>query len=128
MVTSRLRILMAENKMAELQPPQSKGTTSGLSSYWNDMIDFMLMTKTIKPEIAKTIDDYFDKFGYATRRIKKPNRNARPYWTYTKTIGCTIIGSVPCDDMKKICSIYDNGITFWNDGNNVGNYDLDNTV
>lgn len=123
-----IRNLMAEKKIAELQPPQAKGTTTGLTSYWNDMIDFMLITKTIKPEIAKTIDDYFDKFGYATRRIKKPNRNARPYWTYTKTIGCTIIGSVPCDDMKKICSIYDNGITFWNDGNNVGNYDLDNTV
>ena len=120
--------LMSENKMAELQPPQAKGTTSGLSSYWNDMIDFLLITKTIKPEIAKTIDDYFDKFGYATRRIKTPNRNVRPHWTYTKTIGATITGSVPCDDMKKICSIYDNGITFWKDGNNVGNYGLDNTV
>lgn len=123
-----IKNLMTEKRMAELQPPQAKGTTSGLTSYWDNMIDFILMTKTIKPEIAKTIDDYFDKFGYATRRIKKPNRNARPYWTYTKTIGCTITGSVPCDDMRKICSIYDNGITFWNDGNNVGNYDLDNSV
>ena len=45
-----------------------------------------------------------------------------------KTVGATVTGSVPADDMKKICSIYDNGITFWKNGSEVGQYNLDNTV
>ena len=83
---------------------------------------------TITWQYAKTIDDYFTMYGYATRRIKKPNRNSRPHWNYVKTVGCTITGSVPCDDMKKIAEIYDNGITFWKKGSEVGDYSLDNTV
>lgn len=79
-------------------------------------------------EIIKSIDEYFDRYGYATKRNKIPNRNVRPHWTYTKTRGCTITGSVPCDDMRKICEIYDKGITFWRNGDSIGNYNLVNTV
>lgn len=80
------------------------------------------------PEKIHIIDEYFTRYGYATHRTKIPNRNVRPHWTYTKTIGCTITGSVPCDDMKKICSIYDNGITFWKNGDEIGNYALENSI
>lgn len=83
---------------------------------------------SVTAQYARIIDDYFTMFGYATRRCKKPNRNSRPHWNYVKTIGCTITGSVPSDDLKKICNIYDKGITFWKNGAEVGNYGLDNTV
>lgn len=83
---------------------------------------------SVTAEYARIIDNYFTMFGYATRRCKKPNRNSRPHWNYVKTLGCTITGSVPSDDLKKICGIYDNGITFWKNGAEVGNYNLDNTV
>lgn len=119
---------MSEAVWASKQPPQSHGTTTGMTDYWKDLIDFHIMTKTITVEVAKTIDDYFDRFGYSIHRNKIPNRNVRPHWTYTKTSGCTITGSVPSDDMKKICSIYDKGITFWKNGNEVGDYNLDNRV
>ena len=120
--------LMAESNWADKQPPQAKGTNNGIIDYWNGTIDFCIMTKAITPELRRCIDDYFDKFGYATHRVKIPNRNVRPNWCYTKTVGCTITGSIPCDDMKKICSIYDKGITFWKNGANVGNYSLNNQV
>lgn len=77
---------------------------------------------------AKIIDDYFTRFGYATRELKKPNISSRPHFNYVKTIQCCITGSVPADDMRKICSIFDTGITFWKKGSEVGNYGLDNTV
>lgn len=83
---------------------------------------------SLSAQYARMIDDYFTKFGYATKRCKKPNRNSRPHWNYVKTIGCTITGSVPADDLKKICDIYDRGITFWKNGSEIGNYSLDNTV
>jgi hypothetical protein len=74
------------------------------------------------------IDDFFTMYGYAVRRCKIPNRSSRPHWNYVKTIGCCITGSVPADDMRKICSIYDAGITFWKNGNEVGNYSLNNSL
>lgn len=83
---------------------------------------------SVSNQYAKMIDDYFTMFGYAVHRVKKPNRNSRPHWNYVKTIGATITGSVPADDMNKICKIYDNGVTFWKYGSEVGNYALDNTV
>lgn len=89
---------------------------------------FSFFSMSIKAQYAAIIDDYFDRFGYATKRNKVPNRNVRPHWTYTKTLGCTITGSIPAEDASKICEIYNAGITFWNNGNNVGNYSLDNRV
>lgn len=83
---------------------------------------------SISNQYARMIDEYFTMYGYATKRCKKPNRNSRPHWNYVKTINCTITGSVPADDLKKICDVYNNGITFWKNGSEVGNYSLDNTV
>lgn len=83
---------------------------------------------SVSMQYARMIDEYFDMFGYAVHRVKRPNRNSRPHWNYVKTIGATVTGSVPADDMQKICSIYDNGITFWKKGSEVGQYNLDNTV
>lgn len=83
---------------------------------------------SVSKEYARIIDDYFSMFGYGVKVVKKPNRNSRPHWNYVKTIGATVTGSVPADDMRKICQIYDSGITFWKKGSEVGRYDLDNTV
>lgn len=77
---------------------------------------------------AAVIDEYFDRYGYATNRNKIPNRNVRPHWTYTRTQNCTIRGPVPSDDAKTICNIYNRGITFWSNGDEVGNYNLNNTI
>ena len=81
---------------------------------------------TITHQYAAMIDDFFSRFGYATNRLKIPNRNVRPHWNYVKTNGCTLSGSVPADSMRKICSIYDRGITWWKYGSEVGNYTLNN--
>lgn len=109
-------------------PRQAHGGAGAQTLAAMGLLDFAFMHKHITPEFARIIDDYFTKHGYATHRVKIPNRNVRPYWTYTKTIGCEITGSIPCDDARKICDIYDRGITFWKSGANIGNYNLDNSV
>lgn len=81
----------------------------------------------INAQVARSVDDYFSMYGYAINRVMVPNITSRPYWNYLKTRHCTLTGSVPADDMRKLCQIFDNGITFWHDGNNVGNYNLDNS-
>lgn len=90
---------------------------------------FWAMQKHIRPEFMQIIDEYFNLYGYATHRVKVPNRNVRANWCYTKTVGC-YIGSnngVPADAEKQICRIYDKGIRFWKNPVTFGNYDVDNT-
>ena len=117
-------------------PPQTHGQTQtdSLKAGMGRM-QFNFYNMTIKEQYARIIDDYFSRYGYACKRTKVPNRNARPYWTYTKTQACTITpnvdqyghGGLPADDAVAICNIYNNGITFWKNGDNIGNYTLDNS-
>lgn len=121
--------LMSQFYQASIAADISKGNTNnGNGNVANGKQQFYGGRCSVCKEYAKMIDDYFTMFGYAVRTLKIPNRNARPHWTYLKTIGATITGSVPADDMRKICGIYDKGVTFWANGSEVGRYDLDNTV
>lgn len=86
-----------------------------------------LKSKTITALYAEMIDDYFTKYGYAVGKVTTPIRKARPYFTYLKTRGVIIKGSVPADDCRKIASVYDNGCTWWTSFNAVGDYSLTNT-
>lgn len=118
-------------KQQDLQ--QVPATVGGLSQSANAMVGAdrlrpIAYSMGIKPEYAATIDNYFDRYGYKQNLLKVPNRNVRPHWTYTKTVGCTITARCPADAESAICSIYDSGITFWRYGDEVGNYSLDNTV
>lgn len=84
--------------------------------------------ETINAEYARTIDDYFTRFGYKVNRTKYPSRNSRPHWTYTKTVGFSFQWSyVPADSEDLIKKIYDKGITFWNNPDEIGDYSLDNS-
>lgn len=120
--------IIAKRQDLKNTPPQVHGQTqcstlnAGLGR-----VGYHFYDMTIKREFAEIIDDYFDRYGYATRKNKIPNRNVRPHWTFTKTVGCTITGSVPADDLQSIIKIYDNGITFWNKDSEVGNYAEDNS-
>lgn len=120
--------VVSEVYQHSVMPHQAKGGGGSTAMAAMGLLDFVFMHKHIRPEFVSIIDDYFTVYGYATHRVKVPNRAVRPHWTYTKTIGCVVHGSVPCDDMSKICKIYDNGITFWKNGSEVGNYSLDNSV
>ena len=114
--------------LAYNRPPQAKGNNGSSVDVATRTKDFWFRQMQITPQYARIIDDYFDVYGYATQRVKVPNTSSRPHWNYTKTKDCVIVGSVPADDMRKICSVYNSGVTFWKNGANVGNYSLDNTV
>lgn len=121
--------ILSQMYSASISADISKGNfNNGCANVANNKQQFYGGRCSVSYQYAKMIDEYFTMYGYSVRSLKVPNRNVRPYWTYTKTIGCVLTGSVPCDDMKKICSIYDNGITFWKNGSQVGNYSLNNTV
>ena len=110
-----------------IQPRQAHGTHNASTlEVANKTKGFTFLHKQITRGFAMIIDDYFDMYGYATHQVKVPNRSSRPHWNYVKTIGCNLVASMPADDTRKICNIYDTGITFWKNGANIGNYSLNN--
>lgn len=126
---SILNTVRAKNKLEATPRPAHGHTTNDIFNMQNGLAGYTCYQMTVKSEFARIIDEYFSRFGYACHRIKIPNRNARQNWTYVKTIGCEINGNIPSDDAVKIKAIYDHGITFWNNGNNIGNYgDFTNPV
>ena len=118
---------IATKEDLEALPPTYHGTQNGSINVLLGRQTFTFEKKTITKEYAKTIDNFFSMFGYATKKLKVPNRNSRPHWNYVKTLGCTIKGSIPQDDQKVICAIHDKGVTYWKNGSEVGDYSLDNS-
>lgn len=107
-------------------PPHARGGGGSIINMANQIKGFQFYYAHIRAEFARIIDDYFNAYGYATHRVKVPNRVIRPHWNYVKTVNVSLTGSVPADDMAKLRQIYDNGVTFWRNGNEVGDYSLDN--
>lgn len=105
----------------------ASGISNLLTAAKQNKID--VYVEHIKPEFAKMIDDYFTMYGYAQNVVKVPERKARTVFTYTKTMDCNAVGDkVPDIDIRKIKSIYDKGITFWQSAYQIGDYDVDNDV
>lgn len=115
-----------EGMKAAMKPPEVKGTQAPSTLYAMGLKDFGFYKTSIQAQFARRIDDFFDMYGYATNRVKKPNISGRPQWNYVKTRNCTITGNIPSDDEAEICAIHDKGVTYWKNGNNVGNYSLNN--
>lgn len=82
---------------------------------------------SVNAKDAKMIDDYFTVYGYAVNTVKIPDIYSRPHWTYIKCSNALIVGKCPSTDIARIESILNNGITFWKNGDEVGNYSLDNS-
>lgn len=88
---------------------------------------FQFALMAIPANELKTIDQYFDMFGYATNLLKIPNETGRDNWNYVKTSGVVINGSMPVQDMATIKAMYNRGVRFWHT-TDVGNYSLSNDI
>ena len=109
-----------------IMPSYAKNNPTADAQWVAGLRGFGYCDMHISPNYAKRIDDFFDKYGYKTNEIKIPNINSRPHWNFIKTIGANIFGNIPADDLKIIKDVFDRGITFWKNGDNIGNYSLDN--
>ena len=105
------------------QAPGFSGSSAGDLAYQFQGIQFNFYRRHLLLEYAYKIDAYFDMYGYAQKKVGKPNTHARPCWTFVKTIGCNLNGDIPADDEKQIEAIFDNGIRFWKTTATFGSYD-----
>lgn len=100
----------------------------GNAAVANHTLTFHSGNASITASRAKVIDEFFTMFGYATNRVKKPNIDTRPHFNYVKTAGCLLSGNIPAEAERHIENIFDKGITFWKNPNEVGKYStLDNS-
>lgn len=107
------------------RPPQVHGNSNGNLTYQAGQMTFCWYHKQIRTEYAAIIDKFFDMYGYKTNRVGTPNLMARPYYSYVKTIGCSIDGMIPGDMKAAIERIFDKGIRFWMPHASFGNYEPD---
>ena len=114
---------IAHDKVESQRANTSRGAVSNPVNCANRTKDVYFKHMTLKREKAEALDDFFSRYGYTCERVKVPNRNVRKRWTYTKTKGCVVKGNAPADDLAKIASYFDSGITFWNSSTgSVGEY------
>lgn len=88
---------------------------------------FTLMRMSVRSQIARRIDDFFDVFGYSTQEVKVPNITGRTSWNYVKTRDAAFEGTAPAKDTARINAQLDAGVTFWHT-DDIGNYALDNSI
>lgn len=120
--------LEARNKInyqwndAYYEPNIIKGKNTPQLAVSYRTLEFYFYNAHIRTDEAKRIDDFFSMFGYATNRIKTPNITGRQYWNFVQTENCQIAGDMPASSKEAIGRIFDGGITFWHNINQIGNY------
>ena len=126
---STIANVMAGKHQASLVPDQARGNTN-----CGDVITgagentFMFYKMSIKHEIARILDGYFDMFGYKVNCVKIPSKAHRSRYWYTKTIDVNIDGNLPQADLQKIKDAYNQGITFWRNASEIQDYSLSNGI
>ena len=121
--------IMAQKEDAQAQPPQAKGNHSTTVNVTAKRQTFSLYWKCIRKEYAQQLDDFFTLYGYRINRVIEPNLKARKAFTFVKTVGCKIAGGmIQTEDVVKIQSIFDAGVTLWRNPHRVGDYTQDNSL
>lgn len=122
--------VMSQDYKASIAADQLHGQSKGSANIAAEIQGFYFAHKVINESSARMIDSFFDRFGYAIKHIGNVSRHNRKYFTYVKTNGCTLHGSMPSEDEDLICKLHDNGITYWDaiqtsaDNGDIGNFNL----
>lgn len=118
--------IMAKKNDAKQIPPTSKNLGGDyLFNIVNDNDTLYMIRKTIFPEYANKLQDYFKQYGYKVNRLETPQFHTRANWNYIKMAEPNVYGDIPMDDLMKIRDIFIKGITLWH-GDYIGNYSLSN--
>lgn len=118
---------ISQHYQASIASDMTKGNfNNGSINVASGTQQFYVARASITAQYAKVIDDFFTMYGYAQNVVKIPNFTSRPEFNYIKTNGCMITGDVPSLYIEQIRNIFDDGVTFWHNPNNFGNYYLPN--
>lgn len=100
-----------EARTAAASVAGNKGTSANLAmgaGLWRFVGRWYVPTEPV----MKSIDAYFDRFGYQVDTLKRP-AISRPLWNYVKTKESHVAGSMPAVYREQIETMLNNGVTFW---------------
>lgn len=129
-VAGNIASLIGQFHNASLLPSIEGGQNTGDVNFSAKNNTFNFYNYHCKPEYMKIIDDYFTRFGYKINKIETPNIIGRKNWNYleigqNENIG---YGSVPSSFMEQINNACRSGVTIWHSHENLGNFNLDNSI
>lgn len=104
------------------------GFSSGNVNMLYQENDFYFTTYTLNKQMAISIDSFWTKYGYPQHRLMNLNFTARPAYTYIKTYNSHVNGTASDPAKRAIEKALDDGITFWRNGDTIGDYTIDNSV
>lgn len=96
------------------------------AQYSQGQFTFTPFVARIRPEYARIVDDYFTMYGYATNRLKQLRVNTRPKYNFIQGTNICITSKIPAEATRVWEQVLSNGITFWEPGTPIGNYDVNN--
>lgn len=128
LVNTAVDVAEAKNKIAyqwkdaRYKPNIVVGTATPNLAVANRELNFHFYSVHVKAEELPRLDDFFSCFGYAIHKVKAPNLTGRQYFNFVQTEHAIINGNMPSSSKEAIGRIFDGGITFWHNGDQIGNY------
>lgn len=124
--------LNADKEDRASKAPVVHGQVTGTAMFGIAEKAFRFVTYCPTYEYCRIIDNFFDMYGYAQHEVFVPIKNARPHWTYIKTVGALVLSAgntrgINAETLRALETIYNNGVTFWVNPAKVGDYSLDNS-
>lgn len=138
----REQALLQEISVAQNTPPTSIGSPA-LNNVLvpNGYYGICYTYNTLSGEECKIMDEYYSLYGYKLNVVKTPvlydttELDCRKCWNYFKTSQCRLTrtengANLNAADEEAIQAIFDRGITFWRNRDDVviGDYSQDNPV
>lgn len=102
------------------------GNSAGNILWSRHLQEIKVQVKQIREEYARTVDQFFDMYGYKVNRVKRPQMEGRPAWNYIKCSNVALTGKVPADAQELIKCVIEHGVTFWK--TTFHNYSADNSI
>lgn len=130
-VSSSIANTFGQINQAGMLPNTAQGNANaGDISFVFNINRFKVLHMRAKKEYLERIDDYFSRFGYKIDKLELPNITGRKYWNYVEIGASEEIGygEVPSKFMEIINNACRRGVTIWHNHNNIGNYNLSNTI
>lgn len=124
------------SQAANIQQEKSTGAAVNGAGSFENLLDvatdnwgFKVVYYSTQIYAMRSVDSYFDRFGYLVNRLKKLELENRPIWTFVKTIECHVAVStgVPYVYQNEINAMFNSGVTMWkadryNGGQAIGDF------
>lgn len=128
---------MAKINATKSLPPQAGGQTANGALVAMKAKDFLFTDLSIRQSYAQRLDKFFDMFGYQQNDVITIGQitnsrylNSRVNYNYIKTQNALLQGDgdIPPTYAEAIQNCFNNGIRFWHNVDNYGNYLADNSI